>query len=383
MDKNKFYNSVMKHNFNNQNSLIQSDVNLFYTNDGSVGLYNPEIDDIFHSVYGAREEAETKFIRPLNFSKNFSLKDKIRVLDICYGIGYNTKALLKRLIQAKYKGKISIDILENNKELVLLSPFINDTYFNNYPEISYILLNNLCTYINDENFDIGDYIDNSSLRKFISPFYRPFNKKYKQVTYTRKSKLKQKAFLHNIYYHCISQRYKKPIKRLNFNKIKIKPYFDDARITIKALKVQYDIIFLDAFTPTKLPTLWSLQFFKELYRLIKEDGMLVTYSNSAAVRHAMIDAGFCVGKVLDNTGRNSGTVAAKRIELIENKLSDYDMGLLDTSAGIYYLDENLDKSPDKILDEHLIRKNLLNLKTSTQYKKDYLQIMEKNKNGQI
>ena len=338
MEKNKFYNSVMKHNFNNQNSLIQSDVNLFYTNDGSVGLYNPEIDDIFHSVYGAREEAETKFIRPLNFSKNFSLKDKIRVLDICYGIGYNTKALLKRLIQAKYKGKISIDILENNKELVLLSPFIND---------------------------------------------RSFNKKYKQVTYTRKPKIKQKAFLHNIYYHCISLRHKRPVKHLKFNKIKIKPYFDDARLTVKALKVQYDIIFLDAFTPTKLPTLWSLQFFKELYRLIKEDGMLVTYSNSAAVRHAMIDAGFCVGKVLDNTGRNSGTVAAKRIELIENKLSDYDMGLLDTSAGIYYLDENLDKSPDKILDEHLIRKNLLNLKTSTQYKKDYLQIMEKNKNGQI
>lgn len=371
----------MKHNFNNQNSLIQSGINLFYTNDGSVGLYNPKIDDIFHSVYGAREEAESKFIKPLNFSKNFSSKDKIRVLDICFGIGYNTKALLKRLIQAKYKGKISIDILEYNKELVLLSPFINDTYFNKYPEISYILLYNLCTFLNDENFELNDYINNRSLRKFISPFYRSFNKKYKQVTYTRKPKIKQKAFLHNIYYHCISQRHKIPVKHFKFNKIKIKPYFDDARITVQTLKVQYDIIFLDAFTPSKLPTLWSLHFFKELYRLINEDGMLVTYSNSAAVRHAMIDAGFCVGKILDNAGRNSGTVAAKRIELIENKLSDYDIGLLETSAGIYYLDENLEKPAKKILDEHLNRKKHLNLKSSTQYKKDYLQIMEKNNNG--
>lgn len=371
----------MKHNFNNQNSLIQSDVNLFYTNDGSVGLYNPKIDDIFHSVYGAREEAEAKFIRPLNFSKNFSSKDKIRVLDICFGIGYNTKALLKRLIQAKYKGKISIDILEYNKELVLLSPFINDTYFNKYPEISYILLYNLCTCLNDENFELNDYINNRSLRKFISPFYRSFNKKYKPIMYTRNPCLKQKAFLHNTYYHCISQRHKMPVKHFKFNKIKIKPYFDDARITVRTLKVQYDIIFLDAFTPSKLPTLWSLHFFKELYRLIKEDGMLVTYSNSAAVRHAMIDAGFCVGKILDNAGRNSGTVAAKRIELIENKLSDYDIGLLETSAGIYYLDENLEKPANKILDEHLNRKNHLNLKSSTQYKKDYLQIMEKNNNG--
>ena len=44
----------------------------YITNDGSVGLYSPEFDDIYHSTYGAYAEACEKFVIPadLDFYKN-------------------------------------------------------------------------------------------------------------------------------------------------------------------------------------------------------------------------------------------------------------------------------------------------------------------------
>ena len=138
-----------------------------------------------------------------------------------------------------------------------------------------------------------------------------------------------------------------------------------------ALDKQYDIVFLDAFTPAKLPTLWSLEFFIELYRLISKDGILVTYSNSAAVRHAMLESGFYVGKIFDSNNRACGTIASKNKDLIFNKLDEFDIGLIKTNAGVYYKDVNLNSTAEEILFEHSERKKNLSLMSSSQYIKNY------------
>ena len=39
----------------------------YITADGSVGLYNNEVKDIYHSATGALSEAFDKFIYPINF----------------------------------------------------------------------------------------------------------------------------------------------------------------------------------------------------------------------------------------------------------------------------------------------------------------------------
>ena len=65
----------------------------YFTNDGSVGLYNSDYNDIYHSAKGALTEAYEKFILPVDFDKLMS-KPEIKVLDICYGIGYNSKSFL-------------------------------------------------------------------------------------------------------------------------------------------------------------------------------------------------------------------------------------------------------------------------------------------------
>ena len=43
----------------------------YVTNDGSIGLFSPEVDDIYHSTHGALTEAYEKFILPIDFKKYF------------------------------------------------------------------------------------------------------------------------------------------------------------------------------------------------------------------------------------------------------------------------------------------------------------------------
>jgi len=84
-------------------------IKTFLTQDGSIGLYDTELDEIFHSKYGAKKEAFEKFIEPVLAYEN----KPVKILDICYGIGYNSKCALEHL-----KNIQLIDCLEINFELV-------------------------------------------------------------------------------------------------------------------------------------------------------------------------------------------------------------------------------------------------------------------------
>lgn len=169
-----------------------------FTQDGSTGLYNHEVEDIYHSVFGAKSEAEDKFITPLQFSHNFLHKKEIKVLDICYGIGYNTKALLKKTLTSDYKGRVFIDALECDKNLVLISPFIKDGYFKKFPEISYFILSSLIELIHKNKNHIFNILSEKSNKKFFEPFYRDLLRKYKNLGYTYDPTSSNNRFLHNI-----------------------------------------------------------------------------------------------------------------------------------------------------------------------------------------
>ena len=75
------------------------EIHPYFTNDGSVGLFSPEADDIYHSTYGALAEAYEKFVIPADLEKYFQNNTQIKVLDICFGIGYNTKSFLNFLLE--------------------------------------------------------------------------------------------------------------------------------------------------------------------------------------------------------------------------------------------------------------------------------------------
>jgi tRNA U34 5-methylaminomethyl-2-thiouridine-forming methyltransferase MnmC len=58
-----------------------------------------------------------------------------------------------------------------------------------------------------------------------------------------------------------------------------------------------DLIFFDAFDPAAQPELWTENIFKKMYSILRQNGVLVTYSSKGSVRRAMQAAGFQVEKI--------------------------------------------------------------------------------------
>ncbi len=436
----------------------------YFTNDGSIGLFSPEADDIYHSTYGALTEAYEKFIIPAELDTYFENNSQIKVLDICYGIGYNSKSFLNFILEKnilkfeknikknhilKYniatiytnkifnrinklfciykrytdkifnnkdiqnniseirgiinnndtiysnnilqdklsinnkKYKIYLKVLDTDKNLFYLSPFFrqgnkNDKKYNklnfNYEKITKLLNNEFNQkYQLDQNINllIFKYIinncpdifeDSEILRILNSKKYKPFFDQklcaYFKLLRNKRSKYTLPGslyvFLHNIYYSHVSTSYKKALNGLKINNFIFEHIIADARQSILSDNNIYNFIFLDAFTPAKCPALWSLEFFKLLFEhLDVNNGMILTYSNSAAVRNAMINAGFFVGKIFNKElNKFTGTIATKNKTLIKHELSEFDLGLINSKAGIFYRDENLNQLNEQIIATH-------------------------------
>lgn len=81
------------------------------TADGSATFYSDEFGESFHSDFGARQEAELKFVAPSGLEKKAHLP-KIRLLDVCYGLGYNTAAALAKIWTINPKCFVEVIALE-------------------------------------------------------------------------------------------------------------------------------------------------------------------------------------------------------------------------------------------------------------------------------
>lgn len=401
----------------------------YYTNDGSVGLFSPTADDIYHSTYGALTEAYEKFILPSNINNFLKNNSEIKILDICFGIGYNSKSFINYFLDILYnetidtdnhkhiekidtnnkKYKIYIHALDNDKNLAYLSPFFisnkkkyknEDLPFNQEKikrmlskkvtqkyklkeEVNIILLNKLIDKIDNETIQI---LNQKKYRRFfdanIINLYKLLRKE--KGKYTPISNIN--SFLHNIYYKYISNGYKNALNALKLVDFNFNLEIDDARQSLKRDNKLYNYVFLDAFTPTKCPCLWTVDFFKLLYEHLEYGGIILTYSNSAQVRNALINAGFSVGKIYSELSKKfTGTIAVKNNSDLEklilnnknnlavkiSELSDYDLGLMKTKAGIFYRDENLSLDNEAIIKAHDIEVKNSNLLSSSKFIKEY------------
>ena len=68
------------------------------TADGSFTFFSPEFNQTFHSHFGARQEAERKFVEPTQLAVQ-AQKPTVQIFDVCYGLGYNTAAALATIWQ--------------------------------------------------------------------------------------------------------------------------------------------------------------------------------------------------------------------------------------------------------------------------------------------
>jgi len=120
--------------------------------DGTNTLYSKEFDEPYHSTKdGALHESLEKHVKPSLALKGN--KDKIRILDICFGLGYNTFATIYYVKKHNIKSKIEIVSPEFDEELVRsLNTFIFPKEFDNIKHIIEAISQNL--FYEDEQFKI-------------------------------------------------------------------------------------------------------------------------------------------------------------------------------------------------------------------------------------
>lgn len=77
---------------------------------------------------------------------------------------------------------------------------------------------------------------------------------------------------------------------------------------------QFHLIYFDAFGPDVQPELWTEQIFAQLYKCLKINGVLVTYSCKGTVKRALKTVGFTIEKLPGPAGKREVLRATKKIE---------------------------------------------------------------------
>ena len=236
------------------------------TDDGSYSINSKEINhkiETLHTSTGAISEAFEKFIKPMKFDYT---KD-IAILDICAGLGYNSSAAID-------------DFLKNSKDSHLTIDMV---------EISAATL--ACGLLVPSPIKAHDITRKAIEKELIDIDYATLELEKEEIP----------------------------------QNIDINVFVEDARKTVQNLKDNsYDAIFLDPFSQNMAPELFSLDFFKEFKRVIKDTGIVATYTSSAPVRAAFIEAGFYIGLGPIFGRKQGGTLASPSQEMLDTSLPKND-----------------------------------------------------------
>jgi tRNA U34 5-methylaminomethyl-2-thiouridine-forming methyltransferase MnmC len=80
----------------------------------------------------------------------------------------------------------------------------------------------------------------------------------------------------------------------------------DARSRLSELlesqRGQLDLVLMDAFSPSRCPQLWTLEFLGALAALLQPQGRLLTYCSAAAIRNALRQAGLQLASIAAPSG---------------------------------------------------------------------------------
>ncbi len=321
--------NIVKKCFRNENrgirdarktALVELDEFLIKTGDGSYTLLSEgskESSETMHTYHGGVEESLEKYVKPSHLIG----KEDVHVLDICSGLGYTAAICLEFLNNETHNTvrnpKITIEMVEISPltlacGLIIPSPIKSHEFVKRA--------------IEDKLYDTGflkhrlitnEIPDNISLNLNLIDA-REIVMKLNSVS---QDSLKSKG----------------NIKKNN----KSLPQYS-------AIEKVYDAIFLVPFSPGVSPELYTLEFLNGLKSMVKDDGMLLTYTSSAAVRYALINLGLHVGEG-PSFGRSGGTLASVSFDKIEKPLSDKDERMIAlTDAGTPFRDPNLKDSSDNI-----------------------------------
>tara|TARA_B100000212_G_scaffold94592_1_gene69564 strand:+ start:100 stop:936 length:837 start_codon:yes stop_codon:yes gene_type:complete len=275
-----------------------------------MSLRSEKFNENFHSLAGAYNETKNKFINPSRL-KRFQNKS-INVLDICFGIGYNSSLLFENLI--KESSTLNWYGLELDKR-----------------PLNYAL--------NDKNFI---HLWSPKVIEILNSLYL-------------------KGLFKNKNFDC-------------------KLIIGDARKTILKIptEINFDLIFLDGFSPQKCPEIWSNEFLSQLKNKIKNEGYLITYTSSAAVRKSLKNIGFSLFNVIPTFSEknrwSNGTLATfdkRPNNLYITQLSEMEIEHLNTKASIPYRDPTGEMLSKEILKNRKKEQQFSNLLGTNSWRKKW------------
>jgi tRNA U34 5-methylaminomethyl-2-thiouridine-forming methyltransferase MnmC len=264
------------------------------TQDGSFTLFSSEFGESFHSRDGAKSEAFQKFVHPTDLLHK-AQQPQIKLLDICYGLGYNTAAAIETIWQVNPACHIQLYGLELDPTVPIAAaaPPLIDLWTPPTQEILTALANHHHYKTPQLNAQllIGDA----------------------RQTLRAASQIPQGSIQGSF---------------------------------------QADVIFFDPFSPQVCPQLWTVEFFQLVAACLAPTGKLATYCRAAATRAALIATGFSIGNIpLETIPRRShewsqGTIAA--LTPLPDSLSIMEQQHLQTRAAVPYRDPSLN-DPDAVI----------------------------------
>ena len=263
------------------------------TEDGSYSINSKEINhkvETLHTSTGAISESFEKFIRPMKFNYD----NDIAILDICAGLGYNSSAAIADFIKNSSDSNLQIDMVEISKA----------TY--------------ACGLLVPSPIPEHDITKKAIEDELIRQDYATLSLEKAEIP----------------------------------ENISINVFIEDARQTVQGLEDDtYDAIFLDPFSQNMAPELFSVEFFKEFRRIIKDDGIVATYTSAAPIRAGFIEAGFYIGLGPIFGRKQGGTLASPNPEMLDYSLPKNDeIRIALSDVGIPFRDPGLNNSSEAILE---------------------------------
>ncbi len=237
------------------------------TEDGSLTLFSEKFREPYHSITaGAFTEAVEKFCKPCRVREK-AKKGKVYLLDVCFGLGYNTVTFINEALSENPKAELKIVSFE---------------------------------------FDI------SVIEKSLKLDWKAFNKWKWVLREALRNRRCEKGVL---------------VLSTETPQISLKVYITEGREFLKRFSCKYenfaDAVFHDPFSPKVNPELWTYEFFKGIRRMTKESGILATYSASTAVRRALHMAGFGVKEGVALGRKSKSTVASSSFKTEEKLLRKF------------------------------------------------------------
>ena len=262
------------------------------TDDGSYSINSKEINhkvETLHTSSGAISESFEKFIRPMKFNYD----EDIAILDICAGLGYNSSAAIADFMKNS-KANLTIDMVEISKATLACGLMVPSPI----PE--------------------HDITKRAIEDELIAQDYATLHLEKAEIP----------------------------------ENIDINVFIEDARQTVQRLEDNtYDAIFLDPFSQNMAPELFSVEFFKQFRRVIKDDGIVATYTSAAPIRAGFIEADFYIGLGPIFGRMQGGTLASPNPEMLDWSLPKNDeIRIALSDVGIPFRDPDLNSSSEYILD---------------------------------